>query len=41
MVEDFTSDFLLQACQEVDGKQVKAKEKRSIINTVKNVMWKE
>ena len=40
MVDDFTYDFLLQVCQEVEGKQVKAKEKRSIIDTVKNVMWK-
>ena len=40
MVDNFTYDFLLQVCEGVQGKQVKAKEK-SIINTVKNVMWKE
>ena len=28
MVEDFTYDSLLQVCQEVEGKQVKAKEKK-------------
>ena len=41
MVDNFTYDLLLQVCQEVEGKQVKAKEKNiSIINTVKNVMRK-
>ena len=28
MVDDFTSDFLSQVCQEVEGKQVKAKENK-------------
>ena len=28
MLEDFTHDSLLQVCQEVEGKQVKAKEKK-------------
>ena len=28
MVDDFTYDFPLQICQEVEGKQVKAKEKK-------------
>ena len=28
MVDDFTYDFLLQVCQQVEGKQVKAKEKK-------------
>ena len=28
MSDDFTYDFLLQVCQEVEGKQVKAKEKK-------------
>ena len=41
MVDDFTYDFVLQVCQEVEGKQVKAKEKRLIISAVKNVMWKQ
>ena len=27
MVDHFTYDFLLQVCQEVEGKQVKAEEK--------------
>ena len=40
MVDDFTYDFLLQVCREAEGKQVKAKEKRLVINTVKNVVWK-
>ena len=40
MVDDFTYDSLLQVCQEVEGKQV-LRRKRSIIDTVKDVMWKE
>ena len=39
-VRNFTYDSLLQACEGVQGK-AKVKEKRSVISTVKNVMWKE
>ena len=28
MVDDFTYDFLLQVCQEEEGKQIKAKERK-------------
>ena len=35
---DFTYDFPLQVCQEVEGKP---RRKGSIINIMKNVMWKE
>ena len=40
MIDDFTYDFLLQVCQQIEGKQVKAKEKKIDFNTVKDVTWK-
>ena len=35
MLDDFTYDFLLQVCEGVQDKQVKAKERKIIIKTEK------
>ena len=41
MLEDFTYDSLLQICEDVQGKVKIIRRKTYVINTVKNVMWKE
>ena len=38
MIDDFTYDFLLHVCQEIENKQVETKEKKIDFNTVRDVM---